>query len=427
MTELYVIADTFIWYVLGIVSMILLAGSISVLFRAVFDSRNKRTIAFATTTLVMALCVFIVLMDCSSYMKIKDIHEFLPFEEMLFAAPFIFYIGVELVSGVLLLICIRDSALYRESNLTSDSLKEALDILPEGIVISSPDGIVRLSNLKMNELCKMISGDLLKDTRLFWDAVSKKGKEQGGKYLIRINEEVWLFEKDKLDVEDVLYDQITATDVTGRYKIIDELEAKNEHLQDIRRRMKSVSELSGDMFVAQEEANARAALHNQLGQVLLMGRHYILHRDTTDSQIVYAATKQMNQFLLGESKETYLGEEDAFKQACQMAGSIGIKIEMHGNDTKNPTVRDILSKTIVECAANTVKHAEGDTVFVDIIEDKENTMITITNNGKHPKGRINESGGLLSLRKNVEATGGTMMLESEPVFKLTMKIKNSGN
>lgn len=426
MTELYVIADTFIWYILGIVSMILLAGSISVLFRAVFDSRNKRTIAFATTTLVMALCVFIVLMDCSSYMRMKEIHEFLSFEEMLFAAPFIFYIGVELVSGVLLLICIRDSALYRESNLTSDSIKEALDILPEGIVISSPDGIVRLSNLKMNELCKMISGDLLKDTKLFWGTVSKNGKEQGGKFLIRTNEEVWLFEKDKLDVDGVIFDQITATDVTDRYKIIDDLETKNEHLQDIRRRMKAVSELSGDMFVAQEEANARAALHNQLGQVLLMGRHYILHRDTTDPQIVYAATKQMNQFLLGESKETYLGEEDAVKQACQMANSIGVKIDMHGNVSKNETVRDILSQAIVECAANTVKHAEGDTVFVDINEDKDNTEIIIANNGKPPKGRISESGGLLSLRKNIEALSGTMKLESEPVFKLTIQINNPG-
>lgn len=422
MTELYSIVDTGIWYLLGIVSLIMLVGSISVLLRAVFDSRNKRTIAFAVTNLVITLFVFIVLNDCSSYTKIKELHIFLPFEEMLFSLPYLFYVGVELVSGVLLLICIRDSAVYRKSNLTSDSIKEALDILPEGIVIGNHDGMVRLSNLKMNELCKVITSDMLNDTGRFWNTVSQKGKEQGGKYLMHVNESVWQFEKDKLDIDGIIFDQITATDVTDRYKIIDELEAKNEHLQDIRRRMKAVSELSGDMFVAQEEAAARAAVHNQLGQVLLMGRHYINHRDAVDSQVVYAATKQMNQFLLGESKEAYLGEEDALNQACHMADSIGVKVVINGTDTKKAIVRDLLSQAITECAANTVKHAEGNKVIVDITEDEDKSVITVTNNGKPPKNAISESGGLLSLRRNVEAIGGVMTVEYTPEFKLTLKV-----
>ena len=422
MTELYAIVDTGIWYILGIVSLILLVGSISVLFRAVFDSRNKRPIAIAAINLVMALFVFIVLNDCSSYTKIKELHIFLSFEEVLFAVPYLFYAGVELVSGIVLLICIRDSAVYRASNLTSASIKEALDILPEGIVISNHDGMVRLSNLKMNELCKMITGDILKDTGRFWNTVSEKGKEQGGKYLIRTNEEAWLFEKDKLDVDGILLNQITATDVTERYKIIDELEAKNEHLQDIRRRMKAVSELSGDMFVAEEEATARVAVHNQLGQVLLMGQHYIRNRDTTDPKIVYAATKQMNQFLLGESKEAHLGEEDVLKQACHVANRIGVKVLINGGEPENSTVRNLLSQAVSECAANTVKHAEGNKVIVDITEDEDNAVITITNNGKPPKTAISESGGLLSLRRNVEAIGGVMTLEYTPEFKLTIKV-----
>lgn len=422
MTELYAIIDTWIWYLLGIISLILLAGSISVLFRAVFDSRDKRPIAVAAANIVIALCVFIVLMDCSSYTKIKELHIFLPFEEMLFALPYMFYTGAEFVSGVLLLICIRDSAIYRKLNLTADSTKEALDILPEGIVISSPDGMIRLSNLKMNELSKMISGELPKDAKRFWNSVSNKGKEQGGKFIMRIDETTWLFEKNKLDVDGSHFEQITATDVTDKYKIIDELESKNEHLQDIRRRMQAVSDLSGDMFVAQEEAAARAAVHNQLGQVLLMGQHYIRNRDTTDPKVVYAATKQMNQFLLGESKESQLGEKDTLKHACNLAKRIGVKVVINGEEPQDIAVRNLLSQAISECAANTVKHAEGDEVTIDIAKDNNKTVITITNNGKPPKNAISESGGLLSLRRNIESIGGVMMLEYTPNFKLTLKV-----
>jgi signal transduction histidine kinase len=49
--------------------------------------------------------------------------------------------------------------------------------------------------------------------------------------------------------------------------------------------------------------------------------------------------------------------------------------------------------------------------------DKE---IVITNNGKPPKGEIAESGGLLSLRLSVEEAGGTMTVQSQPEFKLTI-------
>ena len=224
-----------------------------------------------------------------------------------------------------------------------------------------------------------------------------------------------------MTVNDEQYFQIIATNVTERYAIIEELEKKNEHLQDILDRMKAVSDFSGDMFIAQEEADARAALHNQLGQVLLMGRHYVYHQDTTDPKIVYAATMQMNRFLLGEAVEPYKGDEDVLAQAVSLANSIGVRVDIRGIEPSGDDAKKILSQAITECAANTVKHAEGDKVTVDIVSDETETVITITNNGKPPKCRITESGGLLSLHRNIEAKGGNMEIESCPEFRLIMR------
>jgi signal transduction histidine kinase len=55
------------------------------------------------------------------------------------------------------------------------------------------------------------------------------------------------------------------------------------------------------------------------------------------------------------------------------------------------------------------------------ISDKE---IVITNNGKPPKGEIAESGGLLSLRRSAEEAGGTMTVQSQPEFKLTIQLNS---
>jgi len=136
--------------------------------------------------------------------------------------------------------------------------------------------------------------------------------------------------------------------------------------------------------------------------------------------MVYLATKQMNQFLLGESVKPYSGEEEELVLAVNMAGSIGVKVVIEGEEPKNSKIRKILASAVTECAANTVKHAEGDTVNIDISKDSK-TVIVITNNGKPPKGAVTESGGLLSLRKSVEEKGGSMRIESNGAFRLIME------
>ncbi len=493
MNALQTIIYSGLWYVLCAVSILFVVGTEAILYRAITEKRKRKPILAGSVNAALAFVLFLILMDCAMTRITSSSEKFLPFELFLFDLPWLFYAGLEVLIGALLLIGSRDNMVYTNSSLTSETIRQAVDLLPEGIVICSRDGTVRLSNLKMNDLAKALSGDLLVDGRRLWSIVVDTGKEQGGKYLVRLpSKEVWLFEKENFTADEQIYTQITAADVTERYRIIDELADKNEHLLDIRRRMKAVTDLSGDMFVAQEEADARAALHNQLGQVLLMGRHYIRHPDVTDPKVVYAATRQMNLFLLGESEEPYQGEEDPVTTAIAMANSIGVRVVFETSGATRPEsapaqlpnpikellaqaasasahsgsapvsaaistpstapaqlpnpIKELLAQAITECAANTVKHAEGDTITVSITAraptgftpsgsarhdstkpdsapasgHPSETAICITNNGKPPKGEIVVSGGLLSLRRRVVEAGGTMHLESAPAFVLTL-------
>ncbi|MBR5421393.1 MAG: hypothetical protein IK115_09620 [Lachnospiraceae bacterium] len=449
MSDLGAITDTIPWYFICIVALILLVGSITIFLRAVFDARGKITAAFAAMNLLLSFCLYFILMDCFAFcnMTTSRIRAFLPFEERLFAIPYFYYALIEVVSGVLLLLCSRDALSYRKRNLTQDSIKQALDSLPEGILISSRDGIVRLANLKMNRLCRLLTGEILKDAGKFREQIMEMGKKQGSGFLVRSEGGIFLFEKGSFELHGDTYERITAVDVSDRYQIIDELEEKNGHLLDIKRRMKDATELSAEMFISQEEADARAALHNQLGQVLLMGRHYIQHKDTTDPKLVYMATRQMNSFLLGEEAEPYKGEEDDLSRAVAMAGSIGVTVSIRGEIPKDSAVRELLSRALTECTANTVKHAGGDSVTVDISEGRQDmpgvsevagntpdntqggqsVIIRITNNGTPPKGRVSESGGLLSLRRDVEAAGGVMEIVSEPEFVLSISLNQNND
>ena len=136
--------------------------------------------------------------------------------------------------------------------------------------------------------------------------------------------------------------------------------------------------------------------------------------------MVALMTRQMNSFLLGESRAPAAEAEDELRRALRTAGSIGVSVELKGAAPEEGRLRAVLAAAIRECAANTVKHAEGDTLNVEISENASRILMTITNNGKPPKNPIAESGGLLSLRREIESAGGQMTVNHMPAFSLTI-------
>ena len=335
---------------------------------------------------------------------------------------------------------------YLKKDISAASIKEAIDDLPVGISFSDADGIPVMVNLKMHSFAQSITGGLFTSETALLEKLSGEGEEKDGRYLITCKDgRTLLFTGSNISLEKERYHQLTATDVTRLYKVTTELREKNERLLDVQKRMKAVSDLSAEMFIAQEEANAKAALHNELGQVLLMGRYFLQNPDNTDAEMVLLTTKQMNAFLLREADEPYTRAEDAVRQAVRMAKSIGVSVEIEGSVPQNSNVRDILAQAIQECAANTVKHAGGDSLYVEIERPggdlpeaetpgssgnpPDTVTIRITNSGRPPAEEIHESGGLLSLRRAVEGSGGQMEIACIPAFELNLRFadKNGMN
>lgn len=431
MSGLDVIRGSWLWYVLCLAALLLILGQLGVLLAA-FRCAYRRTLA--VLNLLLGLALLGLLMDCAMAQIASSADRLLlfrPLQWRLFALPWGLCAIGELLSALLLLHAARGLRRYRRSHLTPDAIREAVNLLPDGLCISAPDGTVLLSNLKINALCRALTGGSLADAGRFVRALRERGEAQGDSILVRTEEgAVWLFTQKQLTTGGKRYNQLTAVDVTERYRIIDELREKNGRLQDIQRRMRAVSDWSADMFVAREEAAARAALHNQLGQVLLMGRHCLQHPESTEAAIVYMTTAQMNAFLLGEAEEPEPRQADALQNALLLAQSIGVTVTLRGAPPEDAARRELLALAIRECAANAVKHAEADALDMTIspchpersAAEAKDLTVTIVNNGLPPKGPIAESGGLLALRRHVEAAGGGMEVQSAPTFRLTLTL-----
>ena len=429
MKALWLLKNSFLWYAVTMMSLALVIGGLIALADSIRSHRGSQRTMLTGWIAFVAFAVFMILMDCARYAYLAEPDpRYQPFQLTLFSLPWAFYAGIEAILAFLLILILRNGFLYRRSHLTQDAIRETVNLLPEGICISAPDGTVLLSNCQMDDLCRMLTGSALSDGALFRRWVEAAGEKQNAGRLLRTPDgKAWRFSGEMLTESGKNDHLMTAEDMTEQYRITETLKEKNEHLQEIQRRMKAVSDLSGEIFVAREKANARAALHNQLGQVLLMGQHWLEHPESTDAEMVRMTTREMNRYLLREAEE--LSEDgaeasepgaDLLRLTLAMIKEIGAQAEIIGELPEDPARRRLLAYAIQECASNAVKHAEGDRITVFLEEDGNRLTVRIRNNGRIPESPIVESGGLLSLRQKTEAAGGRMLVESRPGFRLTL-------
>ena len=113
---------------------------------------------------------------------------------------------------------------------------------------------------------------------------------------------------------------------------------------------------------------------------------------------------------------------DEWEQLLKASKAVEVKIVRNGDIPKRGQNRKIILVAIHECLTNTVKHANGTNMWVDIITDESNMSVRLSNDGRKPSGQIKETGGLLNLRNMVEAAGGRMIIERTPEFVLRLEL-----
>jgi hypothetical protein len=109
-------------------------------------------------------------------LHIGDISAVHPVSAMMFAVPWLFFLCAELLSLILLLRLVHSLRRYRNTHLSPDDIKEALDWLPAAVCIADEDGTVLLSNLAMNDLAQRITSHPLTDLRRLWETVTAQGE-----------------------------------------------------------------------------------------------------------------------------------------------------------------------------------------------------------------------------------------------------------
>lgn len=341
------------------------------------------------------------------------------------------------------------SFLYKKSRdvITTRSIKESIDLLPDGVCFSTDRGMPILMNSRMRQLCTEFTGEGLMDTEKFWRDLRNGNVRKGIRPLkqreaafIDTNGQVWDFRRSRLSYGGEKVTEISAVNITTQYHLHKELVERYERLNDVNSRLHHFSEEVEKVTREKEILAAKIKLHDEIGRSLLILRSYLTETPEksiqTETLEKSAQTEKRDrsrllplwQYIVTSMQEgTILKErEDSLLLLKKEAADFNVDIFLEGLLPANPSVRNVIFAAVRECAGNTAKHARGDRLFITIHDTEENTEVFITNNGNAPGGSIHETGGLKNLRKMVEERGGSMQIKSSPVFVLHLCFPERG-
>lgn len=318
------------------------------------------------------------------------------------------------------------------------SIKEGLDNLPSGICFADKNGMIVLCNRQMYRLCYELLGmDLqhLSELRRGLEAPRSGVRTvDGSKLIYRFpDNSLWQFFRQEItSAEGNLYTQIQAIDVTELHERIRELKKETKALNEANARAKLHYTALDQIVLEKETLAMKMRVHDEIGKCLLAS-HRLLSQNSTlvdyktvGEQWVRTVSLMETAWHSGYAPQTIPAGE-VLAEIVTSAREIGIRVIVKGS---LPTSRDgayLMTVAVRECITNAIRHAAATEMTVVFTGTNQADTVSITNNGRPPKGTIIEGGGLSSLRRSIEGKGGTMKVESAPVFRLTVSLPREEN
>lgn len=338
------------------------------------------------------------------------------------SAGFLLYLPWRSWLGLLLLLTVLWTVLFvsvyvwRRTHITSASIKESVDGLPAGVCYYLEDGRTIFSNHRMNDICYSLLGRSLQDGQALRAFVGDRAM------LALWDGTAVTFRHRLLSYGGAPLHELIADDVTELYEKTEQLRADNERSRLLAAGMKAYGETVGDTVRRQEILQAKANIHDEMNRMILATARAA--QEGSEEERLKILRMWQNQALLLCKEADRNSGSSTVDDLNALAAVIGLRLRWNRlpDRADGPRVLSLFLASAREAIANAVKHAGAQTLTVDLEESPAALRASFVNDGEAPAAPVTETGGLATLRRRLEGAGGTMNVETAPVFRLTVVI-----
>ncbi|MBO5936164.1 MAG: hypothetical protein J6Q79_00960 [Clostridia bacterium] len=351
------------------------------------------------------------------------------FDIMLMGEHFILMAVLLIILAAISVFALYAVLKWKREHITPASIKEGLDRLPAGLCYHNKDGVPKLINHRMDNLCRFITGEPLFDANEFWRKLQKGevlpdniAQQTGENPIVTVLGNTTLsFTKIEREIGGEKLFEIRATDITKKFALSNRLRKSNNELRELNRRLQEYGENVYDITREREILTAKVNIHDMLGKAQLATKRYIENSDShiTKEELVdiWNGTLYLFDGGFAETKDDVNLDE-----LYDAAKIMGIRLIIDGPVPKDKSLLRFVMSGARESLTNAVHHAKASELKVKLYSTYTHFIIEYTNDGLQPEGEISEGGGLSSLRQSVETAGGIMETDIYPKFILRLKI-----
>jgi len=312
------------------------------------------------------------------------------------------------------------------NSISNTSIKEAFDNLPTGVCFFNEAGLPVLCNHAMYRFSFDVCG---KDVQYITDLescldeefVPIDGVRKDGKVFVLEDGSAWHLEKRIFTYENSnMYTQYIAADVTQLHENRVMLQQENEQLRRVQADLQRLSANVVAVTREEEILNTKMRVHDEMGRCLVAAQKYLGQDDSEEIPNTLTSSWQKAVSMLKYNNET--ADEDMLLQIRKTCEYMKIKLFEIGSLPRQENVAYILTCVVRECVTNAARYAEATELYAEFSENEKEAAVTVSNNGKKPESEIVEGGGLSTLRRRVERSGGSMHVQSFPKFELKVTI-----
>ena len=322
-------------------------------------------------------------------------------------------------------ICLlRRRELYTQ--LSSVSVKEAIDTLHTGLLFFRRSGELLLCNRSMEALARQMTGQPVQDGRLFQRLLECgplcggcAREVLGGQQVFRLpDSSVWSFSAHELPMGRRTMLLLTADDVTEHWDAVTFLARQNQALEQRGQELRSTIAHLQAICEAEEIARSKARVHDLLGQRISLLLRALRDDRQIDETLLLDFARSLPTALREDRTPSPAHRLEMLRETFQ---GMEVSVEFQGALPEEGAVADSFAEIAVECVTNAVRHGYATRIQFHFFQN-DCWRMTVTDNGISPAGPIREGGGIGGMRRRMARLGGSMELYTSPRFRIELSV-----
>lgn len=312
------------------------------------------------------------------------------------------------------------------TQISSISVKEAIDTLHTGLLFFRQEGDILLCNHRMDELVRQLIGQPLYNGRDFQRCLEDGELRNccvreilGGQQVFRFPDaSVWSFSSHSIPMGRQTFILLTADDITQRWDAMKLLDQQNQTLEKRGQELRHTIEHLQAICEAEEIARSKGRVHDLLGQRISLLLRALRDNQQPDDTLLMEFVRSLPSALREDGVRDPVRRLELLKETFQ---GIEVFVEFQGTLPKDGEVADSFAEIAVECVTNAVRHGYATRIQFHFFQN-DCWRMTVTDNGIPPAGPIREGGGIGGMRRRVRQLGGRMELYTVPRFRIELSV-----